>query len=210
MYRRLRNMSHVRTLDRAAVEELFTACHGGLTGWVGRLVGDDELAADIAAEAFARLLGRWPGLDSPRSYLYVIAANLVNDHWRKASRERHAVSLMATAARGGASIRHAAYEVDLKALIDALPQRLRTAFLLHYCAGCTIGEVAVMLGRPSAAGARPQHGRRHLNRHGVAGLPAVASSPARHQSWPRAGIRTGFARALPDNRDACPRATGAA
>ena len=52
---------------RAAAEELFNACYPRLTGWVRRLVEDDEVAHEIAAEAFARLLARWSRLDNPRA-----------------------------------------------------------------------------------------------------------------------------------------------
>jgi RNA polymerase sigma-70 factor, ECF subfamily len=38
--------------------------------------------------------------------------------------------------------------VDVRALIEALPPRLRSAFLLHYYAGFGVREVASMLGRP--------------------------------------------------------------
>src|SRR5258708_2398588 len=43
---------------------------------------------------------------------------------------------------------HPAQDVDVRALIEALPARLRSAFLLHYYAGFAVREVAVMLGRP--------------------------------------------------------------
>ncbi len=132
---------------RAAAEELFNACYPRLTGWVRRLVDDDEVAHEIAAEAFARLLARWSRLDKPQSYLYVIAANLVSDHWRKCGRERHAVMMLA-AASIGASACHPAQEVAVRALIEALQPRLRAAFLLHHYAGFGVGEVAAMLGRP--------------------------------------------------------------
>ena len=70
-----------------------------LAGWVRRLVDDDETAHEIASEAFVRLLSRWTRVDSPQSYLYMIATNLVRDHWRKAERERRAIRSV-TAARG--------------------------------------------------------------------------------------------------------------
>ena len=69
-------MARLRT-GPAAVEELFNACYPRLAGWVRRLVDDDDMAHEIAAEAFARLLGRWSSLDNPQSYLYIIATNLV-------------------------------------------------------------------------------------------------------------------------------------
>ena len=128
-------------------EELFNAWYPRLTGWVRRLVDDDEVAHEIAAEAFTRLLARWPRLDNPQGYLYAIAANLVSDHWRKSRRERHAVRKLA-AASARAPACHPAHDVDVRALIEALPRRLRAAFLLHHYAGFGVREVAAMLGRP--------------------------------------------------------------
>src|SRR4029077_6970811 len=86
-----------RTTDRAAAEELFNACYPRLAGWVRRLVDDDDTAHDIATEAFTRLLSRWSSLDNPQSYLYMIATNLVRDHWRKAGRERRALRAVVAA-----------------------------------------------------------------------------------------------------------------
>ena len=40
------------------------------------------------------------------------------------------------------------YTTDSSALIESLPERLRSAFLLHYYAGFGVREVATMLGRP--------------------------------------------------------------
>ena len=94
-----------------------------------------------------RLLARRSQLDNPRSYLYVIAANLVSDHWRKSGGERHAVKKLA-AASTGASVGRPAQDVDVRALIEALPPRLRAAFLLHHYAGFGVREVAAMLGKP--------------------------------------------------------------
>src|SRR5271155_2789519 len=78
-------------VDTDAAEELFRTAYPKLAGWVRRLVDDDDTAHEIAAEAFVRLLARWTKVDSPQSYLYMIATNLVRDHWRKAERERRAI-----------------------------------------------------------------------------------------------------------------------
>jgi RNA polymerase sigma-70 factor, ECF subfamily len=131
---------------REAAGELFTACYPRLAGWVRRLVDTDEDAHDIAAEAFARLLGRWSRVDNPHGYLYMIAANLASDHWRKIGREQRALSKLTGAAAGTSY--HQAQEVDVRALIEALPPRLRDAFLLHHYAGIEVRRIATMMGRP--------------------------------------------------------------
>ena len=131
---------------REAAEELFTACYPRLAGWVRRLVDTDEDAHDIAAEAFARLLSHWSRVGNPHGYLYIVAANLVSDHWRKTGREQRAINKL-TGATPGASY-HQAQEVDVQALIEALPPRLRAAFLLHHYAGFEVQQIAAMMGRP--------------------------------------------------------------
>lgn len=140
-------MDRLRTSDRAAAEELFNTTYPRLAGWVRRLVDDDDTAHEIAAEAFTRLLGRWSRLDNPQSYLYMIATNLVRDHWRKTGRERRALqSVSATAVADPAY--QPAQDVHVRELLQALPDRLRSPFLLHYYGGFGLKEVAVMLGRP--------------------------------------------------------------
>jgi RNA polymerase sigma-70 factor, ECF subfamily len=140
-------VGRLQTVDRDAAEELFNACYPRLAGWVRRLVDDDDTAHEIASEAFTRLLARWSALDNPQSYLYMIATNLIRDHWRKSGRERRAIRTL-TAAAPHDPVYHPAQDVDVRALIEALPARLRSAFLLHYYAGFAVREVAAMMGRP--------------------------------------------------------------
>jgi RNA polymerase sigma-70 factor (ECF subfamily) len=135
-----------RASDRLAAEELFNACYPRLAGWIRRLVDDDDTAHEIASEAFTRLLGRWSALDNPQSYLYMIATNLIRDHWRKAGRERRA--LRAVRAVPAARVSHPVQDVDVRALIASLPDRLRQPFLLYHYAGFPVREVAALLNRP--------------------------------------------------------------
>ena len=162
-------MARLRTTDRQAAEDLFNACYPRLAGWVRRLVDDDETAHEIASEAFTRLLARWSGLDNPQSYLYMIATNLVRDHWRKSGRERRAIRTL-TAATPLDPAYHPAQDVDVRALIETLPTRQRSAFLLHYYAGFGVREVAMMLGRPEGTVKADLH-------HARAKLKAALGSP---------------------------------
>jgi RNA polymerase sigma-70 factor, ECF subfamily len=128
-------------------EELFRGTYPKLAGWVRRLVDDDDTAHEIASEAFVRLLGRWTKVESPQSYLYMIATNLIRDHWRKTERERRAIRTV-TAGADLDPVAYPAQDVDVRNLIGTLPPRLRDPFLLHYYGGFGIRDIATMLKRP--------------------------------------------------------------
>jgi RNA polymerase sigma-70 factor, ECF subfamily len=131
----------------AAAEELFKQTYPKLAGWVRRLVNDDETAHEIASEAFVRLLSRWTRVDNAPSYLYMIATNLIRDHWRKTERERRAIRSV-TAGVSADPVAYPDQDVDVRSLITTLPPRLRDPFLLHYYGGFAVREVATLLRRP--------------------------------------------------------------
>ena len=138
---------HGDDADAVAAEELFKVVYPKLAGWVRRLVDDDDTAHEIASEAFVRLLARWTRVDSPQSYLYMIATNLVRDHWRKTERERRAMRSV-TAGAAAEPVAYPDQDVDVRNLIASLPPRLRDPFLLHYYGGFGIREVAALLRKP--------------------------------------------------------------
>jgi RNA polymerase sigma-70 factor (ECF subfamily) len=130
-----------------AAGELFKGVYPRLAGWVRRLVDDDDTAHEIASEAFVRLLSRWTKVENPQSYLYMIATNLIRDHWRKTERERRAIRSV-TAGAAADPVAYPVQDVDVRNLIASLPPRLRDPFLLHYYGGFGIREVATLLHRP--------------------------------------------------------------
>jgi RNA polymerase sigma-70 factor, ECF subfamily len=142
------SLAEVRSAAKADdVDQLFRAAYPKLAGWVRRLVGDDDTAHEIASEVFVRLLSRWITVENPQSYLYMIAANLVKDHWRRTERERRAMRSV-WAGAGQEAVTHPCQDVDVRNLIGSLPARLRDPFLLHYYAGFAICDVATLLRRP--------------------------------------------------------------
>jgi RNA polymerase sigma-70 factor, ECF subfamily len=151
-----------RSRDRAA-SELFAALYPRLAGWCRRLVDDDETAHEIASEAFTRLWARWNRVEEPRGFLYVTAANLVRDHWRKLERERRAMRRATTeAAVNNAHTEQA--DPSVRLLVQSLPERLRTPILLHYYADMPIREVSVLTGRKEGTVKADLHAARELLR----------------------------------------------
>jgi RNA polymerase sigma-70 factor, ECF subfamily len=130
-----------------AAEELFRSVYPTLAGWVRRRVDDNGTAHEIASEAFARLLSRWTRVASRQPYLYVIAANLIRDHWRTIDRERRAIHRVTLSAVIDL-VTCPAQDVDVRDLIASLPPRLRDPFLLRYYGDLGIREVAALLRKP--------------------------------------------------------------
>jgi RNA polymerase sigma-70 factor, ECF subfamily len=135
-----------RSDTNTAWRDLFTANYPTLAGWVRRLVDDDDTAREIAAEAFTRLMSHWSVPDDPHAYLYRIATNLVNDHWRRTRRERTALRSLAAGTRHDPAA-SADRAVRLRELLEPLPPHQRTAVVLHYLAGLPIRDVAAAVGR---------------------------------------------------------------
>ncbi len=129
-------------MDAAPAGEVtFRLHYAPLAGWCRRMVGDPEVAHDIAAEAFVRLLGRWSTVSDPRAYLYTTALNLIRDRWRRTERER--VALRKTAAAVATA---AAPAPELRMLVETLPRRLAQVVVLHYFADMPVDAVARELG----------------------------------------------------------------
>jgi DNA-directed RNA polymerase specialized sigma24 family protein len=126
-----------------AAEAVFRAHYAPLAGWCQRMVGETEMAHDIAAEAFVRLLGRWTHVTDPRAYLYTTALNLVRDRWRRGERERVAMGKVITSASAAPN---PAPGPELRMLVEALPHRLQQVVVLHYFADMTVDSVARALG----------------------------------------------------------------
>ncbi len=141
-------ISAIPTLARGGREEaaqaLWVQHYPSLAGWCASLVGDIDVAHDIAAESFARLLGRWTTVREPRAYLYTVAANQARDHWRRQSRDRRLSDRIAEVTDPTTP----AADPWLRDLVERLPDRLRMPVLLHYYADLPVAEVAAALNRP--------------------------------------------------------------
>ncbi|MFF2650067.1 RNA polymerase sigma factor [Streptomyces sp. NPDC058045] len=129
----------------AEAAALFATAYPRLAGWCRTLVRSDDLAHEIASEAFTRLWSRWRTVDEPVPYLYAVASNLVKQQWRSAERERRALSRLTRDATESAPPADRGSAV--RSLVQGLPVRLRTPVLLHYYAGLSIEEIATALHR---------------------------------------------------------------
>lgn len=126
-----------------------------LVSYLTRRLGDAQLAADLAQEAYARRAGLGPevAVINERAWLFTVARRLVIDHWRARGAEpRHVPA-------DDALKHHAAPEADaetrllsreaietLSRAIDELPPRTREVFRLQKFEQLSYAEIADRLG----------------------------------------------------------------
>lgn len=135
------------------VHALYSDHHGWLRRWLQRKLGCAQQAADLAHDTFMRVLMR-PAvapIQEPRAYLTTIAHGLVVNHWRRLALERAYLEALAglpestvPSPEDRALVLEALCAVD--ALLAALPEKVRQAFLLAQIDGLTYREIAVQLG----------------------------------------------------------------
>jgi RNA polymerase sigma-70 factor (ECF subfamily) len=134
---------------------LYSEHHGWLFNWLRGRLGNSFDAADIAHDTFVRILvglraGAIPALREPRAYLTTVARRLVINHHERKSLERAyqaSLALLPEALTPSVEERAVLLETlhELDALLDELPARVRTAFLLSQLEGLSYEDIAVRL-----------------------------------------------------------------
>lgn len=157
-------IARCRRQDAEAFALVVDAYQNRVFGFVRRMVGDQEDAADIAQEVFVRAyqsFGRFDGRSSLRTWLFRIAHNLCVDRARKLGRTPDTASLDATAADDESTFEVADQRWDpelmvlndeLFAVVDAavgtMSDKLRSVLLLHDREDFAYDEIALTLDLP--------------------------------------------------------------
>ncbi|AZC20271.1 MULTISPECIES: sigma-70 family RNA polymerase sigma factor [Pseudomonas] len=135
------------------LDSLYRNHHNWLQDWLRRRLGDRERAADIAQDTFLRLLvqRRLPEQGEGRRYLAQIARNLVIDQWRRQRiKQAYLESLAAMAEPESPSLETRAIVIEtlmqIDAMLDSMPTKVRKAFLLSQFEGLTYAQIAERLG----------------------------------------------------------------
>jgi RNA polymerase sigma-70 factor, ECF subfamily len=88
---KLETVERISQESRLRVEELYAAHAQGAVQLAYLLVGDREIAQDIAQEAFLRAFGRFADMRKPNSfssYLKATIMNLTRQHFRRRGLEK--------------------------------------------------------------------------------------------------------------------------
>jgi DNA-directed RNA polymerase specialized sigma24 family protein len=117
----------------ASFEVFYEQTYGALAGYALSLVGDENVAHDLAQEAMVRVYVRWGLLREARPYAYRIVTNLARDRWRRQRTERTALpDLVVDPAPGP--------DVGVLDAVERLPAALRDVVLLHYYADLPVEQ----------------------------------------------------------------------
>ena len=136
------------------VGELYVDHHGWLLGWLRQRVSCNETAADISHDTFVRLLDKTFQVDSfagARRYMRIIADGLCVDMWRRKSIEKAWLeTLAARPQQVEVSPEHRALIIEslceVDAMLQRLPEKVATAFILSQVEGLTYKKIAEQLG----------------------------------------------------------------
>jgi RNA polymerase sigma-70 factor (ECF subfamily) len=133
-------------MDETTFDLFYRSTARPLWAYIHRVSGDAALADDILQESYYRLLRASIGkMDEAqmKSYLYKIATNLLNDHWRSRKRERQQIL---EDNNEGATTGYAAQSHDLAHAFEQLNTQQRSLLWLAYVEGNEHSEIAQILG----------------------------------------------------------------
>jgi RNA polymerase sigma-70 factor (ECF subfamily) len=153
--------------DGAACAALYDIHYDAVYRYCYYRVGDAELAQDLTAEVFVRMVekvDRFKLRGRPLlAWLYTIARNLATDVHRKKAKATHLPldEALELAATGAADLAHAVdrrLEADcLAAALDHLTEDQRLVILLKFMEGRKNGQVARILNKSEGAVKSLQH-----------------------------------------------------
>ena len=149
----------LRDGDGPAGEELVRRYHQPLQRYLQRLCGNDQLAEELHQQAWLSVLEHLGKFDASsgsggfKAWLFRIATNKANDHWRSHGRERAAKEGLKLVTEGeapeaGRRLEGSEQEQKLKRAIEQLPEAQRQVLMLRYYANLKFVEIAEMLGCP--------------------------------------------------------------
>jgi RNA polymerase sigma-70 factor, ECF subfamily len=152
-------VQRLRDGETHAGEELVTRYCQPLMRYLQRLSGGEHLAEELHQQTWTSVLEHIDKFDAKSSgggfkaWLFRIATNKANDHWRSAGREKAAKQGLKLVTdedvpEAGHRMEGTEEEGKLKKAIESLPENQRQVVLLRYYSGLKFVEIAEMLGCP--------------------------------------------------------------
>lgn len=152
-------VERLRNGQSTAGEELVRKYYQPLVRYLHRLVGSEQLAEEMHQQTWLSVLEHLHRFDAKnvnggfKAWLFRIATNKANDHWRGAGREKAAkqgLRLVTDEELPAADFRMEGSEQEqkLKRAIEKLPEAQKQVLMLRYYSNLKFIEIAQMLGCP--------------------------------------------------------------
>lgn len=139
--------------NNAALTELYREHHSWLLNWLSKQVACRIQAEDHAHDTFMRIIAARDvhNIREPRAYLTTIAKGILVNHWRRSTIEQaYWQSIAANPEQLAASPEHHVIILEtlqeIDALLDQLPEKVRSAFLMSQLDGLTYVQIGERLG----------------------------------------------------------------
>lgn len=138
---------------RQEVQGLYQDHHQWLVGWLTKRLGCAYQAADLTQDTFLRILSaqRTQAIEKPRAYLTTVAKGLLINWYQRQALERAWLETLAALPDAQLPSEEQRYLIletlhEIDAMLDALPSRVKQAFLLSQIEGLKYSEIATELG----------------------------------------------------------------
>jgi len=142
-------MQSNHAIQNSLIQDFYLSHNSWLYSWLCKKLGSTFDAADLTQDTFLRVLLKTDlvSILEPRAYLTRIAHGLMVNHIRRREIERSYLAEIAHLPEyqtQSAETRAMALEVLIKidTMLDGLPLKVRTAFLLSQLEGLTHSEIA--------------------------------------------------------------------
>src|SRR4051812_36575349 len=152
-------VQRLRAGESPAGEVLVKRYHEPLMRYLQRLGRSDHLAEELHQQTWLSVLDHLDKFDARsapggfKAWLFRIATNKANDHWRSKGRERNATEGLRLVTDdelppAGHRMEGTEQEVKLRKAIEQLPESQRQVLMLRYYSNLKFVEIAEMLGCP--------------------------------------------------------------
>src|SRR3954469_23475788 len=152
-------VERLRKGEQDAGEILCRKYYQPLVRYLQRLVGSEQLAEEMHQQTWLSVLEHLDRFDARnisggfKAWLFRIATNKANDHWRSSGREKSAkqgLKLVTDESLPAADFRMEGSEQEqkLKRAIEQLPEAQKQVLMLRYYSGLKFVEIAEMIGCP--------------------------------------------------------------
>jgi RNA polymerase sigma factor (sigma-70 family) len=152
-------VDRMRLGEAAAGESLVRKYYQPLVRYLQRLVGSEQLAEEMHQQTWLSVLEHLDRFDARnvsggfKAWLFRIATNKANDHWRSSGREKaakHGLKQITDEALPAADFRMEGSEQEqkLKLAIEQLPEAQKQVLLLRYYSNLKFVEIAEVIGCP--------------------------------------------------------------